>query len=89
MVVHAARPRLLRGAKLSERDERNGIRWQIQDLDRRIANIERAEVAVIANRLAGVERRLDGLTKAAWTIALALLSGGVSLIIALASGALG
>ena len=88
MVVHAARPRLLRGAKLSER-EQNGLRWQIQDLDRRIANIERAEVAVIANRLAGVERRLDGLTKAAWTIALALLSGGVSLIIALASGALG
>ena len=62
----------------------NGTQWQMRDHERRIGNLERLELSVLVNRVTNVEKRVDGLTKALWATAGALLVAAVSVALTFA-----
>ena len=67
----------------------NSRNWRLDDHERRIGNIERLELAVVVNRLASVEKRVDSMTKALWAVAGAIIIAVITFALSIASGAIG
>jgi hypothetical protein len=72
-----------------EDEPRNGLRWRVDDHDRRIGKLENYDIGVLANEVKSLERRMDGMTKAAWAVAGSVLVAVVSFALAVASGVIG
>jgi hypothetical protein len=77
-------------------DRPNGVRWQLDNHERRLSELESFRVAVIADRLVGVENQLREVregqasqTKIMWTIAVSLIAAALTLSVAIASGTIG
>ena len=51
----------------------NGIRYRLEDHQRRLENLERFEVGVMVNRLENLEKRVDAMYKAAVSLTIAIV----------------
>lgn len=67
----------------------NGPKWRVEDQERRISKLEGYNPAEITFRLTLLEKRVDAMTKAAWSVAGAIVLAAITFALSIASGQLG
>lgn len=61
----------------------NDTRWKVVDHERRIANLERFDIAVIVNKIETLQKRVDGMTRAMWATSGSLLIAALTIALTL------
>lgn len=67
----------------------NRAGWRLEQLEARMTKLEEYKPAEVSYRLQTLEKRVDSMTKAAWSVAAAIVLSAVTFALSIASGQLG
>jgi hypothetical protein len=74
---------------MSESPTANRAGWRLDQLEKRMEQLEQYKPAEVSYRLQTLEKRVDSMTKAAWSVAGALVVAAVTFALSVATGQLG
>jgi predicted neutral ceramidase superfamily lipid hydrolase len=82
-----------RGGPQPLSEQPNGVRWTVQDHERRLARLEKHNeehnFAVLENRIKTLEDRVSAMSRALWATAGSLVLAAVTFSLAVATGQVG